>query len=279
VNNGGTVGNLDVNNGGIFAPGNGTPGTSMTVAGNLAFQSGAQYMVFVNSSTSSFATVTGTASLAGTVVANVNLTSPVSKTYDILHSTGLGGTTFAGLVVNNPNFLHFLTYSATDVFLTLEPQLGVGENLTQNQRNVASAFNNVLNSGGTLPPAFSALFGLIGSNLTNALDQVSGEAATGARQAAFQLGSQFLNLMLDPFVDGRCGIGGTDRPPLGYPPDCEEAQPAAPARGYFKAPPMYTKAPPLAPQVYEPHWTVWGATADGRRPQMRGDADSGGLGP
>jgi hypothetical protein len=80
---------------------------------------------------------------------------------------------------------------------------------------------------------------------------VSGEAA---QQAAFQLGDQFLNVMLDPFVDGRCGIGGTDRPPLGYPPDCEEVAPSAPARGYFKAPPMYTKAPPLAPPVYEPHW-------------------------
>jgi outer membrane autotransporter protein len=79
-----------------------------------------------------------------------------------------------------------------------------------------------------------------------------------------------LNVMLDAFVDGRCGIGGTDRPPLGYPPDCEEVQPSAPARGYFKAPPMYTKAPPLAPPVYEPHWTVWGAGYGGGN-QTNGD--------
>jgi len=36
--------NLTIANGGIFAPGNGTPGSSWTVAGNLAFQSGALYL-------------------------------------------------------------------------------------------------------------------------------------------------------------------------------------------------------------------------------------------
>jgi len=39
--------------------------------------------------------------------------------------------------------------------------------------------------------------------------------------------------MLDPFVDGRFGIGGTDRPPLGDPPDCDVCPPA-PARGLFQ---------------------------------------------
>ena len=68
----GTVGSTQVAAGGTFAPGSsgaaspsgGTttvPGTSMTVAGNLAFQSGALYVVSVNASTASFANVTGTA--------------------------------------------------------------------------------------------------------------------------------------------------------------------------------------------------------------------------
>src|SRR5262249_39954895 len=59
----GTVGNTQV--AGIFAPGNGTPGTSMTVSGTISFLPSATYMVFVNPSRSSFATVTGTASLTG----------------------------------------------------------------------------------------------------------------------------------------------------------------------------------------------------------------------
>src|SRR4030081_3307842 len=41
----GTVGNLTVAGGGTFAPGSGAPGSSMTVAGNLAFQSGMSYGV------------------------------------------------------------------------------------------------------------------------------------------------------------------------------------------------------------------------------------------
>ena len=69
----GTVGNTQINSGGVFAPGSGSAGTSMTVAGNLAFQSGALYLVQVNSSTASLANVTGTASLAGTVDANHRL--------------------------------------------------------------------------------------------------------------------------------------------------------------------------------------------------------------
>ena len=54
---GGSVGNTQVNAGGIFMPGNGTPGSSMTVAGNLAFQSGATYLVQLNAATASSANV------------------------------------------------------------------------------------------------------------------------------------------------------------------------------------------------------------------------------
>jgi uncharacterized protein with beta-barrel porin domain len=67
----GTVGATTINGGGTFAPGSlGTPGT-MTVQGNLAFQSGALYLVQVNPSNASSANVTagGTATLAGTVQA------------------------------------------------------------------------------------------------------------------------------------------------------------------------------------------------------------------
>ena len=70
---------------------------------------------------------------------------------------------------------------------------------TVNEINVGHAIDNLFNNGGALPPPFLSLFGLTGSNLTNALDQLSGEVATGAQKVAFQLTDQFL----DPFVDGR----------------------------------------------------------------------------
>jgi len=65
----GTVGSTLITPGGTFAPGSGAPGSSMTVAGNLAFQSGAFYLVQVNPATASTTNASGTATLAGTVVA------------------------------------------------------------------------------------------------------------------------------------------------------------------------------------------------------------------
>src|SRR6185437_13074822 len=59
----GTVGNLLVNSGGTFAPGAfATTGTFMTVQGNLTFQPNALYLVQVDPTASTSATVTGNAS-------------------------------------------------------------------------------------------------------------------------------------------------------------------------------------------------------------------------
>ena len=46
-----------------------------------------------------------------------------------------------------------------------------------------------------LPPNFVTIFGLTGGNLANALTLLSGEAATGSQQVAFQLENQFLGLI------------------------------------------------------------------------------------
>jgi len=86
----------------------------MSVDGSLAFRSGTQYIVFLNASTSWRANVSGTAELAGNVLANV--LSASNMTYLILDSTGLNGARFGGLVVSNPNFGGMLTYTADDVF-------------------------------------------------------------------------------------------------------------------------------------------------------------------
>jgi outer membrane autotransporter protein len=60
--------------------------------------------------------------------------------------------------------------------------------------------------------------------------------------------------MLDPFVDGRSGVGGADHPALGFAPEREEL-PEDIALAYAKI----LKAPPKPAPVYEPRWTVWGA--------------------
>jgi hypothetical protein len=126
--------------------------------------------------------VTGTATLAGNV--QVASTNPKAGTYDILHSAGLGGTTFAGATSLNPNFAVSLGYTATDVFLTVKAQLG-GNGLNPNQQGLSGVLSGAVNGGTTLPPALSNLFGLTGPALTNALSQLNGEAATGADTARF----------------------------------------------------------------------------------------------
>jgi autotransporter-associated beta strand protein len=253
----GTVGGLTINSGGMFAPGN-SPGT-MTVQGNLAFQSGALYLVQINSTTASNTVVSGSATLAGTVQAAFAAGSYATRMYTILSAAGgLGGTTFNTLTTSNlpAGFTASLSYTATDAILNLTATLGRPSALTcafsLNQCNVANAINAFFNNGGALPPAFVTIFGLTGANLANALTLLSGEAATGAQQGAFQLTNQFLGIMLDPFVDGRSGAssGGA----IGFAPARAEL-PDDIALAYAKI----LKEPPKPPPSFEQRWSVWSA--------------------
>jgi autotransporter-associated beta strand protein len=253
----GTVGNLQINSGGMFAPGAlGRPGTAMTVAGNLAFQSGAIYLVQVNSTSATMANVTGTASLGGNVLAAFAPGSVV-KQYDILHSTGLGGTTFGAVDTFNlpANFTASLSYTPTDVLLNLTAVLGAGAGLNVNQQHVANAINNFFNNGGTLPPNFLNVFGLTGGNLANALSH--GEAAADGELGAFKLMNQFLGLMLDPFVDGRRGTGSPfgGSQAFGFAPEQQASFPPDVALGYAGV----LKATPLNPAAFDQRWSAWGA--------------------
>jgi uncharacterized protein with beta-barrel porin domain len=204
--------------------------------------------------------VSGPASLAGTVGAIFAPgTYGLVRSYTILTSGGLTGT-FDALATPGlpPDFQASLSYPGNNVLLNLRaglvpeptPPTPPGGAIppvpglpplppqssaplppfTVNQLNVGHAIDNFFNNGGVLPPAFVSLFGLTGSNLTNALDQLSGEVATGAQKIGFQLTDQFLNLMLDPFVEGR---------------GCTEY----PVRAIVKG--------PLSMPVCQGHWATW----------------------
>ena len=81
---------------------------------------------------------------------------------------------------------------------------------------------------------------------------MSGEAATGAQQGALQLTSQFLDIMLDPFVYGRTGTGGSAA--LGF-ASGREPVPEDVALAYAKA--MNAPAYKVASPTFEQRWTVW----------------------
>jgi autotransporter-associated beta strand protein/T5SS/PEP-CTERM-associated repeat protein len=257
----GTIGNAIINNG-TLSPGN-SIGT-ITVNGNLVMTAAASYLVEISPTSADRTNVGGTATLAGTVQAVFAAGSYVTRTYTILSAAGgLNGTTFNALTTSNlpANFTPSLSYTATDVNLNLTAALGALTTLgvpsscafSINQCNVANAINAFFNNGGALPPAFANLFGLTGVNLGNALTLLSGEAATGAQQAAFQLTNQFLGIMLDPFVDGRNSVAGAGGPALGFAPEREEL-PDDIALAYAKL----LKAPPK-PQTFDERWSVWGA--------------------
>jgi len=183
------------------------------VNGNLVMTAAASYLVEISPTNADRTNVAGTASLGGTVQAAFASGSYVTRAYTILSAAGGRSGTFNALTTTNlpAGFIASLSYTATDVNLNLTAALGALTSLgvpnaaggsgasacafSINQCNVANALNAFFNNGGALPPAFVNIFGLTGVNLGNALSQLSGEAATGAQQAAFQLTNQFLGLV------------------------------------------------------------------------------------
>jgi len=252
----GTVGKTQINAGGTLAPGSGVPGTSMNVAGNLAFASGALYLVQLNPSNATSANVSGSALLTGANVgAQFASGSYVPKQYTILTAAGgLGGSTFAGLVNANlpAGLVDSLSYSANNVYLNLAPVFTQFSGLSTNQQNVANALTNYFNATGGLPASFASVAS------PGALSQLSGEPAADGQIAAFQLMDEFLNLMLDPFVDGRLGsgVGRVSGRTMGFAPDEQASLPPDIALAYAGV----LKAPP---PTFEQRWTAWGASYGG----------------
>ena len=130
------VGSTIINTGGRLAPGPAdAPGTMMIIGlagpANLAFQSGAIYLVQVNSTTASSVTVLerGTASLGGATVQAVfapGIGNP-AKRYTILRAAGgLNGTSAKQVETTNlpPGFTASLSYTQTDVLLNVTAALG-----------------------------------------------------------------------------------------------------------------------------------------------------------
>ena len=260
----GTVGgNVVMNPGATFRPGDGTAGSSMHVNGNL-FPAGGVYAVNINPTTSSFALVDGTATGGGTKVDATFATGGyIAKQYTIL--TALGGVQanlFSGGLVNHnlpAGFIDSLSYDATHAYLNLAfaPPTVPGGGLSNNQQNVFNGINNSFNTVGQVPIAFGALSA---AHLT----QLSGEVGAGFSTVAFQAGNSFLNLMLNPFVDGRFGgTGGAS----GY---AEEKRPHAAEAAFASA--MPSKAAKVA--SFDDRISIWGA-AFGATGAVKGDPTAG----
>jgi autotransporter-associated beta strand protein len=254
----GTVTGANSTISGTFTPGNGTAGSSMAITGNLAFQSGAQYLVQISPATSSLANVTGTATLGGASVnAAFDPGAYIARQYTILNATGGISGTFGALTNSNlpANFTSTLTYDASNVYLNLAMNSSA-PTLNINQTNVFNALANYFNRTGGIPAVFATL-------TPAGLTQASGELATGSQQTTFDAMNLFMGVLTDPFIAGR------GEPPVPYAnaipfADSEDALAYAATgkkrsgseREAYAA--IYRKAPPLPP-VADPRWSVWAA--------------------
>jgi autotransporter-associated beta strand protein len=257
----GTVGNTTIATGGIFLPGNGPPGSSTTVAGNLAFQSGTLYLVQLNSATSTFANVTGTATLAGTVGASFAPGSTVMKQYMILSFAGVRSGAFdgAGVIGASGGLVATVSYDPNHAYLNFALNFGATPGLNINQQKVGTALNNFFNTNGGIPAAFATLS-------PAGLTQVSGELATGTQQATFDAMNLFMGLLTDPFIDGRGnGVsGGPGATPFAAEDGSASAYAAKKtdaARDAFAKFP--TKADAARNDPFDARWSVWGASYGG----------------
>jgi autotransporter-associated beta strand protein len=262
VNSGGTLsgtGIVDpatttIMSGGTLAPGNAANPTGiLTITGNLAFQSGAIYLVQVTPTAAASTNVSGSATLGGaTVNAAFANGSYISKQYTILTAAGGVSGTFASSIANTnlpQDFSDTLSYDSTHAYLNLTlgfagPNFGSGLNV--NQQNVANALTHFFNANGGIPAVYGTL-------TPAGLTQASGELATSSQQTTFDAMNLFLGLLTDPFMNRN---GGAPSAPGASSYADESDANAYAATKKTDALAMFTKAPPVP---FVPRWSVWAA--------------------
>ena len=254
----GTVGNTLIN-GGTLAPGN-MNGT-LTVQGSLVFTAAATYLVQVSSTANDLTNVTGSATLAGTVIAAPQGSINFGNPYTILQANGGLTGQFSSVSSGNPLITASLSYTANDTLLTLSPNLVPFAGTSTNQLNVAAALQRGLSNGD--PGAFAPLFNSPVTALPGVFTQLSGETATGSQQTTIDAMTQFMGTLLDPFVGGRSepSTAASAPPAFAEPSDAADAYAST---GRKRAPSerdaygMITKAVPSG-SAFDPRWNVWAA--------------------
>jgi autotransporter-associated beta strand protein len=272
LNGTGTLGNTTLG-GGTLAPGH-SIGT-ITVSGNFTSNSGT-YQVEIGpaANQNDRTNVTGTAQLNGGVVQALGTggSYTLGSRYTILNATGGLSGTFSGITSAGFGSLRAVLsydYVLNNVYVTLmQGLITTPSGASGNQTNVANGINNAINNGATPNDSFNTLLNLSGSQLTQALDQISGQSATGASTGATQMMNSFLSLLLNPF-------GGA--------PDSNNVGALGFARGFGAA------GKPLLPQVAEAYaavtpkdrvenahgrWNAWGGSFGGYN-RTNGDTAAG----
>lgn len=241
----GIVGNTVIANGGLYAPGNGSPGSSMQVQGDLSLQPGSVYAVQVGSgSSASHALVNANVALNGTVGVSLSAGSMVTKHYAIMDFLGAATGNFAGVAAPG-GLIGTTTIGSNQVFLDFTLNYGAKYALNVNQQNVATTLQNFFNANGVLSAEFAGL-GPAG------LSQASGESATGSQQTTFNAMNLFMSLLTDVSGAGRSGTPGA----IPYAGETGANAYAASGRRPSDA---FASINRKAPPTFEQRWEVWAA--------------------
>jgi uncharacterized protein with beta-barrel porin domain len=224
----------------------------MLVLGDLAFQSGALYLVQVGSgTTASFANVVGNVTLNGTVGVSLSAGSTILPHYKIMQFSGSATDNFVGVAAPGGLIGTTSVNPGGTVYLNFTLDYGAKYALSINQKNVATTLQNFFNANGFLQAEFAGLG-------PNGLTQASGESATGSQQTTFNAMNLFLGLLTEVYGSGRSGTSGATP----YADDASASAYAAAgkiprdksARDAFAS--IYRKAPAA---TFEQRWDVWAA--------------------
>ncbi|MGO4711117.1 autotransporter outer membrane beta-barrel domain-containing protein [Bradyrhizobium sp. 2TAF24] len=237
---------------GTLAPGVGNTIGTLTVNDRVMFCACSTLAVKVSASGSDLVRIVpgslsnGDAVLDGTVkVSSPTANYRFGKPYTILTAPGgLNDTTFASLVIPFAGMSGRLSYTNTDVLLTLTSQLASTPGLNRNQQAVAYTLDAALNAGGA-SGGLGALFGAPAASFT----QATGESATGSQQTTFNAMNAFLGGLLD---HGGAGFDGGSGGPIAFADSNALGRTAATRDAYA----MITKAAPTA-EPFAARWNVW----------------------
>jgi uncharacterized protein with beta-barrel porin domain len=249
-------------NAGTLSPGGAGVIQTTALTGNLVQSATGRLLTDINvaGGPSDRINVSGTANLAGAVQLQVSNLSFAPWQATVLSATG--GTTNNGLtLVASPVLQEQLVFpNATDVVVKSAGLNFALPGLNANQTALGNALNGAGQSGGLGGPIFGVLLNTTSlSGYGLALNQLTGEAATGTQQATFNAMNNFMGTMLDPFNRGTASTPGSGA--SGYAAEGDASAYASDGRKRTAAErdayAMFTKAP-LA-KTWDPHWSVWAA--------------------
>lgn len=217
------VGNTEVKAGGTLAPG--APFGSLTLIGDLVLNPGATYAVnaILTAGTSTFTNVSGTAALAGTVVAQVSNPTLAPQLLTILLAGGGITNNGLGLVASPALQAELVFLSATDVALAISVDFTVpGSGLNANQASLAKNLNTALaGGGGGLDPVFDGLLNGVfdATGYADALDQLSPEVYLSTETATLFAAEEFTDTLFSCPVAGAAGSAIAERPCIWIQPE------------------------------------------------------------